>query len=703
MGVEGATTGIRTDAHASSGVAVARAPQPHETAWLIAVPCAIAVAIVVVALGPALGRLLFPPLDAHFWPSQTDIRPEPTEHARYLLALLAPLLASAAVLLAARRKPRLNPTAIRLLVAASRALALAAFAVAVISQHIITFGDLITGGGVAPIRRTYFTWTTITVAIVLALLSVGVLASTRARERAAGWLRDSRGRRIACSALAVLFTATWMLTAINSDATAGKAHFAVSGFIIWSMEETFAVLNGRSPLVNYHAQYGSLWPYAAGGVMSLLGTTITVWTTFMATMAGLALLAVYDTLRRVARSSIGALLLYAPFVATGFFMYLGPLDNRYAPSNLFSLFPIRYGGPYVLAWFTVRHLDGVRPRRLWPIFLLAGLVAMNNVEFGTSAIAGTVAALLWSGRLATRRAIGRSVAEAASGLIGAFAIVSTITLTRTGQLPHLGLLVEFSRLYGLGGWGMLPMPKIGFQYALFLTYVAAIVTATARAAARDEDTVLTGMLVWAGVFGFGAGSYYLGNSHPEDLISEFSAWAFALALLVIVAVRSITARDSHRPTFADLAVLLAFGLAVCSLAQTPTPWSQVRRLGEVTPLPAPPVGYADRFIAPGNVAEQFVGATAKPGEHVIIMIPLSHRIAYDLGVVNVSPYSSMEATPTREQMDRTVEALRQAHGTKLYIMVTRPDPAEELVRLGLVQRRSDQTTLFAEFDDARAR
>ena len=125
------------------------------------------------------------------------------------------------------------------------------------------------------------------------------------------------------------------------------------------------------------------------------------------------------------------------------------------------------------------------------------------------------------------------------------------------------------------------------------------------------------------------------------LIDLFSPWALALALLLVVAVRATLARPSRRPTAAELAVLFGFGIALCSLAQTPTPWSQAARLRAPAPLPA---------LRPA-AAEGFVRAHARPGEPVLIVLPLGHRIAYDAGVDDVFPYADLVAAVTLEQWD----------------------------------------------------
>ena len=76
--------------------------------------------------------------------------------------------------------------------------------------------------------------------------------------------------------------------------------------------------------------------------------------------------------------------------------------------------------------------------------------------------------------------------DAALGLLGALALVALLTLVVAGSLPHLSYLFTFSRLWGLGGVTMLPMPTLGFHIALYVTFAAAIVVATVRANTRGR-------------------------------------------------------------------------------------------------------------------------------------------------------------------------------------------------------------------------
>jgi hypothetical protein len=94
--------------------------------------------------------------------------------------------------------------------------------------------------------------------------------------------------------------------------------------------------------------------------------------------------------------------------------------------------------------------------------VVGGLVALNNVDVGVPALGATLAALLWGGSGPT-------------------------------------------------------MPLLGLHVAIYLTYVAAIGTATVRAVRGEDGRLLTGLLAWSGVFGLGVGAYFAGRSTPDDL------------------------------------------------------------------------------------------------------------------------------------------------------------------------------------------
>jgi len=639
-----------------------------EAAWLAALPCGLLIVAAILLLGPPLGSLLPAAAPASaYWPGQ-PLLPEPVEHARYAIALLGPLLVALLVVLASTRAPALPPRLARAGTALSGLVLFAVLLLCLLAQN-----SVLLRANVPPAQAIrFFTLATLAAAAAIALL----IAAGARRAPARLWARARREPQlvvVACFALAAALTATWLLTALNTETTVGNP--PGNDLIPWDMSETFAILDGRTPLVDFRAQYGQLWPYPSAVVLAVLGTTIGVWTATMATISGLALLAVYASLRRIARSAVLALALYIPFLATSLFIQHDPFGHRYSTAALFSAWPLRYAGPYLLAWLVVRHCDGAGPRRPWLLFAAAGLVALNNPEFGLGALAGTLVALGCVRPIASPRAAARLLGDAALGVACALALVALLTLVRAGSLPHVGWELEFPHLYGVDGWFTGPMAPIGLHIAMYLTFGAALVLGVVRAVRGGEQATLTGMLAWVGPFGLIAGSYYVGASNPLTLVTLFSVWTLALTLLLVAVVRGLAARRGL-PTLPELAVLFGFGLAICSLPQIPAPWSEVERLGR----PGSPVYRQDQL-------EAAVRRAVHPGEKVALLVTLGHRIAYDLGITNVSPYSGPAAMPTKHQLRVTIAAMRREGARSAFVDANvHPELIAALRRAGFTVR-----------------
>jgi hypothetical protein len=634
----------------------ARTLTAGDVAWLVAIPTAALALAAIALLGPPLGRTLLVEHRIRVWDIfREELNPEPAEHGRYAVAVAMPLLLAALTLAAARPRPRRASLVSDLLVLAAQAGAVG-FALACLLQQREAFGRLYPPAIVTPRLVEYHSDAALLAAAAGTLALVAAVRSRRVWARLSAWTRETRGRGLVGAGLALVALGLWLLAGFHTERTIRLANFEVLYHIQFTMDETFAVLDGRSPLVNYASQYGSLWPYPFAAAMSVLGTSLGVWVALALTATGAGMLSIFAVLRRAARSSIRGLLLFAPVLATSFVSIGGTRVHRYSFETYFGTFPMRYAGPSILAWLVARHLGGAAPRRAWAVFLAAGLVVLNNADVGTAALAATAAALLWGGGALTRARLLRLALEAAGGLAAAFALVSVLTLVRAGAFPDLGMLLRFTRLFASSGFGMFPLPAYGLHLTIYVTFAAAIGVATVLALRPGDDRVLPGMLAWSGLFGLGASAYFVGRSTPDDLAATFFPWSFALALLLIPALGSLRAASWRRPPLAAAAVVFGFLLAACSLAQTPTPWEQIDRLGQqVGPILARPHG------------QGFIAKHTRPGEPAVILGLLSHRIGYQAGVDNVSPYSNSLAMPAVEQLDETIDALRAAGGRKLFV------------------------------------
>jgi len=311
-------------------------------------------------------------------------------------------------------------------------------------------------------------------------------------------------------------------------------------------------------------------------------------------------------------------------------------------------------------------------------------VLMDNLEFGAVAFVATVLALLTAFEDRGRRALVRLAGELALGAGGAMALYAAFSLVRAGSLPRFERTLEYARLYGAAGFSNYPLPTVlGLQLVIFATYLGAIATGVVLAVGRDRNRVLTGMLVWTGVFGLGSATYYVARAGSVFLPSTFGIWALALALLTIVAVRAMAAPPRRLPGLATLGVLFGLGLAATVIAMMPMPEEQIERVQR------PPPGIAftvdpsplTAAVQPSNdpTVQAFVTSLAdgpsrfvsRRGAPIALFATQGHRIAYAYGVRDVVPYTGPESIHTVGQLDESLDALRDAGGNTA--LVTRAD------------------------------
>jgi hypothetical protein len=448
-----------------------------------------------------------------------------------------------------------------------------------------------------------------------------------------------------CLAIAIAFAATWLTEAVATDALWEDA-----GLLNWVPNGAYAVLDGHTTLVDVHILYSKLLPYPTALVLAVLGSTTLAFTLFMTLLSLAALLAVYAVLRRIA-GSVSALALFVPFVA------LSGTDHW---MRLASIWPMRYGGAYLIAWLTARHVDCSRPRRAWVVFFVAGLVMLDDLDFGFGALLGTIAALLCARPPRSVRELRPLAGSVAGGVAGAVGLVTAFTFVRAGRLPDPSLLLEWPRIFtdvGLLAW---PMPPASLHLAIYATLVGAVAVAAVRVARGAGDVLLTSMLAWSGMFGLIAASYYVVRADDLKLVAMFSAWGFALSLLVIVCVRALSAREWRAPTLAELLVLYGFALAVVAIVHTRSPEPRIAQIAR---------GGSSVYR---TVAEPFVARYTDRGDKVAIMMAESYRIAYDLGLDDVSPYESENAIVTRRQLQTLLTVIEREDVEMLFT----PNPGQ---------------------------
>jgi hypothetical protein len=631
----------------------------EDLAWLGAIGAAILLAGAFALVTGRLGTLYPEPKGDVFAVWRPLIQPEPREEVRSMLALAAPFVLAGLILGVGSRGPArrsLDP-----LIVAAQAVAAGLLVWAVLEQsrasgflydyfqpYLLSVPNLVAGAMIGlALTATILGW------------SGAVPASvSRTAERL-------RGRGGLAFAIALAVTVIFLLPAVVTDATVGEMGPLAGGHIPVQAEDYFSVVNGRTPLVDYIAQYSNLLPLALAPILAAFDSSITAFSIAMCVFSAVALLAVFGAFRESTRSWWWGLALYLPFLALALFPWhdQGPFRNFNA--TYYAVLPGRYLGPLILAWLCVRSVR--RPIPIWALFGLAGLALFNNAEFGTGALLALIVGVCagWDQTVPLRKRVGRLAVEGAAGLLGAAVLVCAVILIRSGELPDPRLLTYFNRLFLRDSYGLVSMPTLGLHWALYATYAGALLTAAVRYVRDDPNRALTTLLAYAGAFGLVSAMYFVGRSSQFQLMLLFPAWGLALAPLAWVAARSLRNGRANRARLVRLliptcAALIGFGVAISALDRVSPPWRQVDRLSTG--------GHGANDLLG---AQRFVEANTEPGEPVLIIgTTLDHRVAERAGIENVSPLNDLTSLISPAEADRSLDQLEEAGGTEVFESVS---------------------------------
>ena len=483
---------------------------------------------------------------------------------------------------------------------------------------------------------------------------------------AAGW---------SCAALASLVA---VLPGLHLDQGAAP-HLMVAYHLPYQLGEFAAVYNGLTPDVDCCSQYQRLMAFFLAPVFYCYSLTPGHFTVVMLLLNFLELMACYWILTRVTQSSWAALVVFAMIMAAG----AVPIDTEvtegfsrsYTPYNYFAFHPLRSFGPCVTAVAIVCHLTYPRQRILLAVAGFVGLMsALNNFDFGLPVFVAAGGAVLLSGELTPQRLGETFVSRISWFLLGAaVGIVAWLCLifARTSALPHFGEMIEYQRIFTMNGFGMLPAPNCGLHHLVLLTLMAALVQGMLR---PREERLLNGLLIFAAISGLGPLAYYMGRSHPHILRALGSSWGFALGLLTIAACKDL---KGHRPWEwvtrpAMLGLVIGLGYCTLQIPRLPNPMEEWRRLQQ---LPGP--SWKDL-----RTEVNLVKFHQRPGDTVVIYYPYAHLIAMEANVKNVNPYTGLNSILTHAQVRRLVETCDRHHVQRFYGCSGHPEIFTALTEAG---------------------
>jgi hypothetical protein len=618
------------------------------------------VAVVAWALGawllPALG--IAPKAGLDFFPAATAaLKPEPLESQRYLLAVVAAVAVAPLALLLARRERLAGALRFAPLVGQ---LGVAGVVIASLARDHGTLTRYL--------PRLDVLGTLVIVAVAAVVVRLAATGPGRRVVARTGQALRTRPGEAAGLVLAVLFAAGVASVCLYTDNNATLSPSPSWVHFPFTFEDVYAVSLGRTPLVDYTPQYSTLLSWLAAPVLMLRPPSIGIFTALMASVTTVALSCLYVTFRMVTGGAGRALLLYLPATALGLVpAVLAPDGQTHTIAAYFAAMPLRYAGPLVLLMVTVWAAGRPESRRRAVLTgVVAGATVLMNPEFGVFAVAGAVLATLLAIRADGPWRRAESLARVRDLALGALALLllfALATLVRSGRLPDPGQLVYYNRQFAAAGFALLPIDHLlGVHALVFGTCAAAAIAGigmtllgTVRPGVEGRRSAV--LLVYTGVFGFGAFAYFVGRSDPGVLAATFLGWALALAALAWEAVRRLQAGGPSSRAIAPAALAIVAVSVVLGAGA-------IERSGYV-------------FHQPGRIANgkeglpvlRMAGAVRVArdclarGSDTLIFAALPDRIAHDAHVHNWLPYNDPLAIVTHQQLDAVFVNARRHHVT----------------------------------------
>jgi hypothetical protein len=637
--------------------------------WVATIPAALCLYYVATRLAPAVAPAKLTTAAGLFVPeARRELAPEPVEQTAYVLAISivpAVLLASALGIRGLGSRLQRRPGVVIALqsIAGLAQIGLVVFAVRM---------------WVTQISSVYAYFTPFFLAWTLSLAGIVIILS--AASVAAGWTRTMRSsvgaflarepRILRATALcgAIVLTAIALLPSVLTSNSVEMGPYTVVVHLPYTLGEFAAVLNGRSPLGDFYPQYSLLLPYLMLPVFSATGISTTTFSLAMTILSGAGLLCCYWTFKIVTGNPWSALLLYAGLV--GMAVY-SALERHDLPANLFNYYaiaPIRFVLPAFVMVLTAASVVAPERRKTVVLFLVAALAAVNNLDFGVSALVGCAAAVVLA-RSADSRSVLRHAAQigllsvAALGVvIGAF---SFTTLLRSGRLPQAALVLSYQQIFTRYGFYLIAMPATGIHLLIYATFMAALVTGVILLLTRSWATspASPAMMVYGAIFGCGVGAYYVGRSHPHSLVVVFWPWAFCLLLLCWESFQQLrlALHTRQRTQVALLCVPAVLLFAHCAigyadLTHLRSPVRQWRRMQASAGLWR---GVEDTITSE-------IRRRTQPSEKVGIVFPYGHLFAIRAGVENIFPFSHPGSLILLSQMDLAVNVFLDDRVTTLF-------------------------------------
>ncbi len=435
-----------------------------------------------------------------------------------------------------------------------------------------------------------------------------------------------------------------LTSSLVTDLTFYRSAVGTLIHIPYTMADHLAVLNGRTPWVDYFSQYTQLLSYLGTLLFKMTGPSIGAYTSMMAALSLLEVMLVFWIFSKTTRRASHAGVLFVLWLGISFFPFADwQQPSFYSPFTYFAGHPTRILGPImILAAMFSREL---RPTSMKAIGLgvLSGLVMINNVDFGLPAVGAMFVALLVTRGL---RVPLRELGLITLGIGLSVASFLTLCWMRGGSLPNVVGAFDIILAFGRYGFGALPLPREGLQWIIYLTSMMSCALAVLHlpeSRPRLRNRAMASVFI--GVWVLGTAPYYLNRSHSDVLQFFFSIWALQVVFLALPLLEGPTRRKLE---FLPRAwIFIAFVFFTFAAFKLPYPWQQIARLSIPDEKPLAFEAWSSE-----------VRALTQPGDPVALIHPWGFRIAEMSQTVNLFPFPQLGSIMIKAQLEVLEGVLR---------------------------------------------
>ena len=655
--------------------------------WAAAFPVFIISALVVWLIAPQMAPVITPAdLNAAFLPGIVGAcAPEGVEQARYMTAVLVPVLLMGLLILLFSELRQSGPVkgTVYRSVAAYLGLMLTVGCAGFGVYYEITHGF----GAYFKVKQA----SELTLGLLAIYIGYRLAVPKRLKAKVTALSGRLAGQRWIPWVVAGVWTAMFVSTGLFTDDNIGNSGDVVKYHLQFTMDEFAAVLNGRIPLLDFFSQYCNLEPYLAYPLFKIFGFSVTSFSVSMCFLSFVGMMLLFHAIGAAVGSPWKSLLFYGPLTAFGSISFNNSMGRPSNVLNYYAVGPIRYIGFWIGAAAAVAYLRAPSMVRFIVVSVISGILIINNLDFGIAAGAGILfCGLLFPPPSSDARIISRIAKTTLVFFACVGAIITSYLLIVklvAGKWPDLGYIVLFQRIFARLGFYMIPMPKVGLYWTVYLSFMSAVLiamhTALSGGATTNRDRLLNGTLAYSGVAGLGVLTYYVGRSHVLVLSAVFFAWAFCFSLLLYrewVEWRAISRRDrlSVRIVsglFLPLPLALMI-LTIPEMLQPPNPLEQYRLFKEDG-------ARIDRKHATLVAA---ISKYATQGQPTVISYANGHWLAIKAGVDNRFPFNHDSSVMLKEQLTLVMRAVDELPAGNRVVFGRAASPlGKELERRGFME------------------